>query len=335
MRDPAPQLGHLTYPKLRLKDNLLDENPNVIQFQSKYGSFQLHEPPTTNLGTLSRLPLELLQQVLYQLDIATIVDFRRVNRQAFTILDSVSAYHAVAKHARNALCGIIAIVTGKWITCGTLYKKLSTPGCEICGDFGGYLYLLTCKRVCFLCLSENPLYLPLRISHACRKFGLGSEIVNKLPCMRVIPGTYSPNEKKVARCILVDYESARIAGITAHGSISAMTRFVSDLQTQKDEKYNARKAAALSLGDRSTHIRRPPALDPYDALSGNPFRFGAIARVACLDIATQELERGFHCLGCERAKRLPLHYRRKFMVASFKDHLAQYGGIKNGEHHLG
>ncbi|KAF2962981.1 hypothetical protein GQX73_g10596 [Xylaria multiplex] len=328
------QFAHLTYPELRINDNLLDENPRVIKFQSKFESFQLHEPPTTNIGTLSRLPLELLQEVLYQLDIATLVGFRRVNRQAFVILGSVPAYRAIAKHARNALCGALAIGAGRWISCGTLYEKLSTPECEVCGDFAGYLYLLTCKRVCFICLSEEPLYLPLRLSHACRKFGLNSKIINKLPCMRVIPGTYSPNEKKTPQCILVDCKSALTAGITAHGSIRAMDTFVSDLKTQRFEEYIARKAAARNLGDGLSRVRRPPTHDPHDGQSGNPLRFVAVARVPCLSAASQELEWGFHCLGCERAKRSPLHYRRKFTVASFKDHLAQCGGIRNGEHHL-
>jgi hypothetical protein len=41
--------------------------------------------------------------------------------------------------------------------------------------------------------------------------------------MRSIPGTYSPNEKKShERLALVDSESACRAGITLHGSFSAM-----------------------------------------------------------------------------------------------------------------
>ncbi|KAI0190834.1 hypothetical protein F4808DRAFT_398638 [Astrocystis sublimbata] len=328
----ASRPTHLTYPELRLKDNLLDDIPRVKKFTSNYGSFQLHNAPTTNIGALSRLPLELLQEVIYHLDIETLVGFRRVNREVFAVLGSVPAYRAIAKHARNALCGILAIGTGRWITCGTFYEKLSTSECETCGDFGGYLYLLTCKRVCFLCLSRDPLYLPLRPGHARRKFGL--KTVNRSPCMRVIPGLYSPNEKKVSRCVLVDYESTRSAGIEAHGSASAMDKFVLDLETQKLEEFEARKAEAHASEGGQSHVRRPPMHDPYDGQSSNPLRFVAVARVAYLSTTSQELHWGFHCVGCERSSRPPLHYRRKFTAASFQDHLLQCGDIMNGAHHL-
>jgi ribosomal protein S14 len=113
------------------------------------------------------------------------------------LVESFPQYKAIRKHAYNALRGTMYIETGRWITCGMVYEKLCTAECEECGDFGGYLYILTCKRVCFLCLSVDKQYLPLRYSHAIRKFGLNRPILRTLPRMRSIPGTYSPNQKKV------------------------------------------------------------------------------------------------------------------------------------------
>ncbi|KEY73448.1 hypothetical protein S7711_11089 [Stachybotrys chartarum IBT 7711] len=73
---------------------------------------------------------------------------------------------------------------------------------------------------------------------------------------------------------------------------------------------------------------------PHDGHSGNPFRFVAIVRVPWLDrTASQgEVEWGFHCLGCTKSNRLPLHFRRKFSAVSFAEHLAQYGEVKDGKH---
>jgi hypothetical protein len=55
------------------------------------------------------------------------------------------------------------------------------------GDFGGYLYLITCRRVCFLCFTEKPDYLPLLRADAIRKFGLHNEHTVRLPAMKTVP----------------------------------------------------------------------------------------------------------------------------------------------------
>ncbi|KAF2136590.1 uncharacterized protein K452DRAFT_237240, partial [Aplosporella prunicola CBS 121167] len=85
------------------------------------------------------------------LDLRTLTDFRCVNQRAMQVVDSIFPYNAIIKHVRNALRGILSIETGRWITCEALFETLCTPQCESCGAFGGYLYLITCKRVCYRC----------------------------------------------------------------------------------------------------------------------------------------------------------------------------------------
>lgn len=58
-------------------------------------------------------------------------------------------------------------------------------------------------------------------------------MVKMLPHLRVIPGIYSPNEKKAVQFILVDYESALCAGVAFHGSFNAMKNYVSHKEVQK------------------------------------------------------------------------------------------------------
>jgi len=329
------QLEDLTYPCPRLRDFILDDNLPALGFPPSNG--HIRKLPKVDLGTLDILPLELLQGLLSQLDLYTLTGFRRVNRRAIEVVESIPQYKAVTTHARNVLRGILSIETGQWISCETVYEKLCTAECEQCGDFGGYLYILTCERVCFLCFSEGKRYLPLRRSHAIRKFGVNRQILNTLPCMRSIPGTYSPNEKKChERLALVDSESAYRAGITLHGSFSAMEQYVSNISAQKLQEFNRRTSQATAEGSRPTarRLRPPRTEDLFDGRSGNPMRFMAIVRMPWLNKVSQELEWGFHCIGCQKFHRSrPLHYRRKFTVASFGEHLRQYGNIRNGKHH--
>ena len=296
----------LTYRHIRLKDFTLDDNLPDSQCQSD--NDHIPNPPKAHLGALDILPLELLREILPPLDLRTLTNFRHVNRRAMWLVESFPQYKAIRKHAYNALRGIIFIETSRWITCEMLYEKLCTAECEECGDFGGYLYILTCKRVCFLCLSEDKQYLPLRYLHAIRKFGINRPILRTLPSMKGKPGTYSPNERKVrARLTLVDADCARRAGIMLHGSVSAMEQYVSGMAFR----------------------------DPFDGKSGNPLRFMAIVRTPWLNKSSQEPEWGFHCTGCQESHySCPLHFRRKFTVGSFKEHLRECGNIRHGKHFL-
>ncbi|KAI0908435.1 hypothetical protein F4823DRAFT_625585 [Ustulina deusta] len=183
---------------------------------------ELHRPPNTDVGVLNLLPLQLLQE---------------------SFPNSTQAI----EFARNPLRGILGIETGRWITCSTLYEKICGLQCENCGDFGGYLYLLTCKP---------------HESHTWH---------------------YSPNENKVGECaVLAGYESALGAGIAAsprvdkrHAPICVRQRGpkASSLRCKGDS------SAVVRSGSHSSRLRRPPTADPFDGKSGNPFRCVAIARM--------------------------------------------------------
>ncbi|KAF2459722.1 hypothetical protein BDY21DRAFT_176813 [Lineolata rhizophorae] len=175
----------LTFPRLNLKDNTLDDNDLARRCPLDNG--HACNTPQQDLGALDALPLELLQVLLAQLDLRTLTDFRRVNKRALQVVDSIPGYKAITTHAPNALRGILSIGTGRWITCETLHDKLCTVECETCGDFGGYIYALTCKRVCFLCLSEHEAYLPVPFSLARRKFGINRQVLDTLPHFRSLP----------------------------------------------------------------------------------------------------------------------------------------------------
>ena len=161
-----------SYTHIRLRDFTLDDNLPNSQCQP-YNDY-IPNPHKAYLGALDTLPLELLREILQQLDLCTLTDFRHVNRRAMWLVGSFPQYKAIRKHAYNALRGIIYIEANRWITCEMLYEKLCTAECEECGDFGGYLwlYILTCKRVRFLCLSEDKRYLPLLIVMLFASLGL-------------------------------------------------------------------------------------------------------------------------------------------------------------------
>ncbi|KAK4227885.1 hypothetical protein QBC38DRAFT_363203 [Podospora fimiseda] len=273
------------------------------------------QAPRTTIGALDVLPLELLQEILLELDLRTLTDFRHVNRYSTELVESLYQYEAINKHAPNALRGILSIGTGRWITCRTLYENLCTQTCKECRNFGGYLYLLTCKRVCINCWSNRMLYLPLSPRWASYFFGLDDMVVETLPQMKVVPGIYSRTMKRLqSRSVLVDYECARQAGIALYGSVGAMQKHA---QQKRRENFSAGGKSiidSISLGD-------------YEL---DPVRFVAIVEAPWLNKSSQQVDWGFYCAGCSEFD--PLLRLRRFTDSSFDRHVKFWGDIRDGKH---
>jgi hypothetical protein len=329
---PLHRFQHLTYPDLNLVDNTLEDNlppigPRLLQVGWTPST------PTAPVGALQVLPPELLHQILYQLDLASLHRFRQVNRQAAELLDSLPQYKSITTHALSALRGIRAIRTGKYITCRALFEKLCTAECEECGDFGGYLYLLTCKRVCFLCFANENRYVPIRPRRVIREYGLDLQTVQALPRMRVLSGTYSLSKKMPSHTCLIDQDSALRAGVARHGSLRAMCSYASRILLQKLKASNGSPDIIRQIEANPHFVKRRRGMVPFDEWLGNPARFVAIVRAPCLMRGPQGYaDWGFHCIACKDLHHQPLHFRRKFSVVAFDHHLRECGEIQNGRH---
>ncbi|OAQ99600.1 hypothetical protein LLEC1_06734 [Akanthomyces lecanii] len=222
----------LTYLRPERGDHALDEKlPNLAP---SAGCVPLR-PPKSHLGTLKMLPLELLGEVLSWLDVLSLTEFRRVNRCTVQLTSSIRQYRAIHEHARTALSCILKIKTGRYMTCSDIYEKLCSSECEECGDFAGYLYLLTCKRVCLPCFTEKDEYLPLSFDQAQRQFGVSVLDRIDLPKMIAVAGTYSPHEHEIAqRIALLDHEAALQTGVSLYGALSVMRRHAREMQILQD-----------------------------------------------------------------------------------------------------
>ncbi|VUC37094.1 unnamed protein product [Clonostachys rosea] len=297
------QLRQFTYEG-HFDDHTLDENLPPVEALLPINRDR------TNLGTLSRLTPECLQLVFNQLDIDAIINFQSTSHGSFAFVNSLPTYGVIAKHARNTVRGARIIGTSGRITCIELYGKLCQSTCDQCDEFGGYIYLVTYKRLCLLCLSTHLSYLPLARQWACRYFGLDNSTVNSLPRLLTLRGKYSPEERKLQnKQILVDYDAAHKAGITRHGSVEEMEAYVA------------------SARERAGRHRGPP-----DGKAGNPLRFAAVVRLPWYDASSGEVEWGFHCKGCERSEQWSVLCRKKYDVVSFRRHIQTYGPVEDGEH---
>ncbi|KAI2781423.1 hypothetical protein F4815DRAFT_78467 [Daldinia loculata] len=149
--------------------------------------------PTESLGYLSVLPLETLTGVVLRLDVLSVTTLRRVNRRFIT----------GAKHFDFA----------------TLYKALCEPHCVSCGNFGGYIYLITCLRVCYICFTENQQFLPMIGTYARMITGCSKKVLEQLPHIRSVEGRYADNGRLCRdRPTLWDREAVLSIQTTTPGS---------------------------------------------------------------------------------------------------------------------
>ncbi|CAG8886504.1 unnamed protein product [Penicillium egyptiacum] len=151
------KLSESTYTFLSIIDHTLDDIKSLYYLDNGHN----RRVPCYGLGSLEIMPLEVLRMVILRLNIQLITHFRRVNRRARLVVDQIPQYKQIIVHAPASIRGCLSIRTGFSFSCQDLYDKLRTADCNSCSDFGGYLYLVTCRRVCFLYFTEKTDYLPL------------------------------------------------------------------------------------------------------------------------------------------------------------------------------
>ena len=66
-----------------------------------------------------------------------------MNRRGFEAVNAHSQFKVINRQAHDILRGLRAIKTGHMINVQVLFEKLCTSQCNECGDYGGYIYLVT------------------------------------------------------------------------------------------------------------------------------------------------------------------------------------------------
>ncbi|KAI9375791.1 hypothetical protein BJX61DRAFT_79399 [Aspergillus egyptiacus] len=92
-----------TYIFLDIKDNTLDDIDQHSHLDNQFDGKP--HPPRYGLGTLERLPLEIIHLVLIQLDMQSLTDLRRVSNRARLVTDSIPQYRRVLIHAPALIRG--------------------------------------------------------------------------------------------------------------------------------------------------------------------------------------------------------------------------------------
>ncbi|KAK3363868.1 hypothetical protein B0T25DRAFT_420136, partial [Lasiosphaeria hispida] len=141
-------------------------------------------------------------------------------------------------------------------SCETLFQALTREKCESCSLFGGYLCLLSCKRVCYFCFTTGKKYFPVSLTLAARQAKLQKKALSHLPQVLSLPGHYTASAKLSRyRMTLVD------------------------------------RQALLHLSDKAEEILN----QRIDYATAEPRRYMSIVAASCLHLHDQMADWGLYC----------------------------------------
>ncbi|KAF1842493.1 uncharacterized protein K460DRAFT_380330 [Cucurbitaria berberidis CBS 394.84] len=173
------------------------------------------------LGSLDRLPLELLHDTLFRLDMHSLFKFRQANLRSRQTVDSLKQYQMVVSHGLNLLCALLRTRLAVGISLLDFYNALCTKACTLCGEFGGFISLLTWKRCCFKCLQEAPEFQVQTLNTARKQFHLTKAMLicerQPRPLAQARPASSERNQKFnfMGSCALPYYD--KLTGKVEHG----------------------------------------------------------------------------------------------------------------------
>lgn len=295
-------------------------------------------PPQADLGMLdATFPLELLHFILPQMDIRTLTALTCVNRRAAHLVRSLRIYRFVLAHGRDAWQEMLRSRSGLGVTLANLHDALCRSACDGCGHFGNYLYLLTCKRVCYACMTEKDAYRPVPYGLACRVYGLDGrpDLMRALPRMRYYLAPHLESGPWAAGPhVLVDSDAAGRAGRAVHGSDKARDQYVAQRRARESTVHPGNHLVA-PRGYFSTYEPLPWTVEPvaeHETKSYNPYRWAALICVPYFNRDRNEEEWGFRCRACPLGRDESPLGARVYTLAMFEQHLEELGPIVDDQH---
>lgn len=222
----------------------------------------------TGLGTLNRLPLELLHDVFLRMGMRSIFKFRQVNLRSRQMVDSLKQYQVVASHGLDLLCLLLRTRPARDVSLSDFYDAMNTKICASCGKFAGFMSLSTWSRCCPTCLQSDfrarMQTLAAAQALAARRDRKARE--KQAKSRKIPPRTYSMKE-----CL----HEFRVADVSVHQAASAAGR-------------HSHVPAAEAQRTASWYRKREVSIQDACALPYYDKRIGTV-------------EHGISCTGCKRA----------------------------------
>lgn len=250
----------------------------------------------SSLGTLDRLPPEVMTMLLDTLDVLSLSDFARVSRRANDLIHSQRSYRDLVKFAPEALTALHRVGLIRLHSAAHLHDALRSRRCATCIEFGAFLFLSTVERCCWQCLRDHPSFRMILHREAKRYFCISERQVQRLVSLDVIPGVYGISAKSMpAHLRLVSAQAAANLGLEIHGTAESLE---DTLKRRSDTNKSLVTGRFLQSG-RSVPRNRDLLLMPSQGNIPNDEYFGTASIPFPSLSRKEEIDRGLWCRGCQ------------------------------------
>lgn len=254
---------------------------------------------SSSLGLLDLLPAEILLEVLKLIDFQSLSRLLRTSLRGKAVVEALRLYRHVMEYCPKVLAALGKTRLLQHHSAALVRQVLSEQKCVSCFEFGGFLFLPTCERICHDCLDKNYAFHLTDVSFAKKWFSLTSTQLQRIPIMRSIPGRYQlrPEAKSEHRqpLQLVSVKQLLQLAIDVHGSpedvVKLMPTRSSDIDDDDFKILEEFHKAPL----------QPPGCD----LSKLPFdyqlhdKYPGMAAIRMSSLTSSGLEYGSECQGCD------------------------------------
>jgi hypothetical protein len=298
-----PEIERLTYSHAAFGTNMffLDQ---LLNRMPPPATLSKPTSGTMGIGSLSRLPPEIILAILETLPVPDLVRFRRCNRAAKYYIESSTLLHSALRFVPNVVKAIMAIQPSISITAPQLRSKLSQRSCDACGQLAQYLYVPTYSRACLHCIHPHgclTFYTPFAEWEMVERCELDLLEMAAVPSFRFLPSVFTNgvNKFKIQRShVLYDAVSAENKRLERHETAFAHM----DDETMRQWGKLVDRDSALHEQDPS-----PEALRLHMCVVFAPW----------IDTTSQEPEEGVFCTTCMYT----YEQDRLYTKASFLEHL--------------
>jgi hypothetical protein len=312
-----PEIERLTYSHAAFGTNMffLDQ---LLNRMPPPAAVSKPTSGTKGIGSLSRLPTEIILAILETLPVPDLVRFRRCNQAAKYCIESSTLLHSALRFVPNVVKAIMAIQPSVSITAPQLRSKLSQRSCDACGQLAQYLYVPTYSRACLHCIHPyggSTFYMPFAEWEMVKRCELDPLEMAVVPSFRFLPCvfTHGVNKFRIQRShVLYDAVCAenkrleRYETAFAHMDDETMTQW---------EKLVDRDSALHEQDPRRDEVTllenpSPEALKLHMCVVFAPW----------IDTTSQEPEEGVFCTTCMYT----YEQDRLYTKASFLEHLPNH-----------
>ncbi|KAI2631084.1 hypothetical protein GGR54DRAFT_585407 [Hypoxylon sp. NC1633] len=183
-------------------------------------------PSEMGVGSLSKLPLEVLQSVFLHMDMRSVFNFRQTCSHSRRVVDSTWQYQVAVKHGLDLYCGLLRTQCTVPASLSDFYEALCTKTCSNCGAFGGFINLLRWKKYCNKCAHQSDSTRVQSFVSAKREFNFTKSEIKALPSLKTIPGYYAiPSYIRLRNKVVSCTDAFAVAGVDYYRTLSYDYKF--------------------------------------------------------------------------------------------------------------